>query len=152
MVKLILGFSGVGKSTIYNSDIGLKCSDSDSSEFSWVVKNGERVRNPRFVEEYVHHLEKQLLVNDIVFGSTHPQIIKELQKRNIEHIIVTPTHSAKKEYVKRWENRGSDEKFIDLMTLNFTNFVDDILNSESNILILKDYQTMEDALKILGKI
>lgn len=152
MAKLILGFSGVGKSTVCNSNIDSKCSDSDSSKFSWVIENGERIRNPKFVEEYVNHLKKELLNNDIVFASTHPQIIKELQQQGIEHLIVTPFHSAKDEYIKRWSNRGSDEKFIELMSTNFHKFVDDVLNSGSNILVLRDKQTMRDALRLLNKL
>lgn len=153
MTKLILGFSGVGKSTICNSDTTLNCSDSDSSKFGWVSENGRLVRNPNFAEEYVTYLKKQLLDDgiDIVFASTHPEVIKELQRQNIDHLIVTPSRSAKGEYIKRWKSRGSDEEFVKRMSENFEKFVEDVFNSGSNILVLQGKQTMEDALRILGE-
>lgn len=149
---LILGFSGIGKTTATKQlkKQGLKVSDSDSSKFSWLTTSNKVVRNPNFIKDYTQHLQKQLMNNDYVFASTHPEIIKEIQRLKLNHIIITPYYSAKQEYEKRWINRGSSVEFVQSMTTNFDKFVKDILESGSNILILQDKQYLSDVLDLLG--
>lgn len=59
---IIAGFPGIGKS--YAVDVlrskGLKVSDSDSSSFSWIMKDGEKVRNPNFVRDYMEHIREKV--------------------------------------------------------------------------------------------
>jgi hypothetical protein len=55
---IISAFPGVGKSHFYNTyKDEFKIHDSDSSLFSWIVKDGQKIRNPDFPKNYIEHLE-----------------------------------------------------------------------------------------------
>lgn len=150
MSKVVAGFPGTGKSYLTRNGEYNTC-DSDSSKFSWIVKDGVKVRNPLFVLEYIQHIKDMLKVHDIVFVSTHKEVLDALEANRLHHVIVYPDVSLKSEYMERYRRRGNDETFLELMEKNFENFVAQIEAREDTseyavmLKLLKD-ETMESVI------
>lgn len=108
--RVIAGFPGIGKSHFKKNGDG-KVLDSDSMKFSWKDKEkGER--NPDFPENYLKHIKDNLYKADIILVSTHDEVRQGLKDNDIEFELVYPEIGLKDEYIKRYEDRGNDDKFI----------------------------------------
>lgn len=129
--KVIAGFPGVGKSFFTNNNSEFTCKDSDSSEFSW-LDSGER--NPNFVSDYINHIDASFKSGkyDYVFISTHELILSNMPEHIVESLyMVVPDKSLKSTYLERYECRGSPKSFIDLISNNWDNFIDDVVQNEN---------------------
>lgn len=84
--KVISGFPGVGKSTLFNT--GLNCSDSDSSKFDKSL----------FPGNYISHIQKLLNSGelDFVFVSSHEIVRDALISAEIPFTLVYPCLEAKR--------------------------------------------------------
>ncbi|MGC8362881.1 hypothetical protein ACSHUI_00200 [Bacillus subtilis] len=123
---VISGFPGVGKSyfTEKFANSGTKVIlDSDSSKFSWLESF---VRNPDFPNNYIEHIKANLQTADIIFVSSHRVVRDALRVAGIEYTLVYPHKSLKDEYKRRYEARGSDVTFIEMMDQNWDSFIDEI--------------------------
>jgi len=60
--RIISAFPGTGKSYYHNKHKETTL-DSDSSNFSLVVENGEKKRNPDFPENYIKHIKEKSFVS-----------------------------------------------------------------------------------------
>lgn len=110
---------------------GKRIIDSDSSEFSWIKDengNNTKERNPEFPNNYIQHIKDNLDKQDIIFVSSHEVVRKALEENNIEYHIFYPDKSMKEEWIKRFKERGNDENFINFISNNWDNFIDDIEN------------------------
>lgn len=118
VIKVISGFPGVGKSWLFNNQeqLGLKVSDSDSSNFSWI---SEGVRHPEFPNNYVEHIKEQMETSDVVLVSSHDVVREALMQAGIEFLTVYPNINDKEEYLKRFIERGSKEVFVKLINDNW---------------------------------
>ena len=117
---LICGFPGIGKS-FFNKEHGSFVSDSDSSTFA---KDG-------FPKNYIDYIESLLIIfprNNIFLISTHSEVRDELRNRNLVYIIVYPKKEDKQLYLKRYQNRGSSETFVELLSNNWDSFVESCEN------------------------
>ena len=106
--KIYSVFPACGKTYLYEhqDDYGLKILDSDSSQFSWVLKfteHGiyEKVRNPEFPKNYIEHIKENLGKCDYIFVSSHASVREALDKEGIDFTIVYPEHSCEAEWVGR---------------------------------------------------
>lgn len=116
---IISAFPGVGKSHFYSTyKDEFKIHDSDSSLFSWIVKDGQKIRNPDFPKNYIEHLES-LDPKDIILVSSHEEVRKALEEHGFEYYLVYPTKECKEEYLQRYKDRGSPEGFIQLLDKNW---------------------------------
>lgn len=134
--KVYAGFPGVGKSNFFkNNQAMLKISDSDSSLFSWVYNEDKvRTRNPEFPANYIAHIKSLISKDyDVVFVSTHSEVIEALIESGIQFEVVYPNRDLKEEYLRRYRERGSDEAFINLLDSKWDMFIDSLEN-------LKDVQ------------
>lgn len=126
MTLITAGFPGIGKS--YAVDVirnqGLKVSDSDSSLFSWIMKDGEKVRNPNFVHDYMEHIREKVKERyDHVFVSTHEEIIQALNDADDLNLTVVKPHKRRKEEFKEiYEKRG--DVFKDFIIDNWDTLLD----------------------------
>lgn len=113
MTKVISGFPGVGKSTLFNN--GLNCTDSDSSKFD----------KEDFPRNYVAHIKALIAHNehDYIFVSSHESVRNALVKEDIEFTLVYPNITLMDEYLERYKKRGSPKAFVDLMKSNWTHFI-----------------------------
>lgn len=138
---VVSAFPGCGKSYAYNH-YGNKFSilDSDSSNFSWIKDaegNNTEDRNPDFPKNYIEHIKNNIGKVDIIFVSSHDIVRKELEKSKINYFLVYPVNSneQKNEWLKRFRERGNNEKFIEFISNNWDNFIDDIEQEMFPILV-----------------
>lgn len=144
--KVITGFPGIGKSFIFKNT-NLLASDSDSSEFSWVVNHGVKERNPDFPQNYIAHIRANLEVCDIIMVSTHDVVRKALDEAGIEFISVYPDKSLKEEYRQRYIDRGSPEALINYVMENWDNMMEDFERDITHQkVILQSGQYLSDVL------
>lgn len=130
--RVICAFPGLGKSTFtkkYNGENGLVILDSDSSDFSWVWNlnhtRKSNVRNLDFPNNYIRHIKDNLDSADIIFVSTHKEVVDALLKTDIEFEIVLPSGNRKEELLKLCKNRGSDNEFINKMDENWDKWLNE---------------------------
>lgn len=99
---IYIGYQGVGKSSISGKN---NCIDLESGNF-WT----ENKRNDDWYKIYCNiaeHLSKQ---GYLVFMSSHKVVREELNKRNVEFIVITPCLELKEKWIERLQNRYNDSK------------------------------------------
>lgn len=143
---VISAFPGTGKSFITknNNKKDFVVLDSDSSEYSW-FKKGER--NPDFPNNYIKHIKENLGKADIIMVSSHKDVRDALVKNNIDFTLVYPDKSLKDEYIKRYQERGNDEKFIETLDKNWNNWIEELENQTGcKKIVLKSGQFLSDVI------
>lgn len=116
--RVIAAFPGCGKSHFTNNS-ELLVSDSDSSTFD----------KKHFPGNYIEHIKQRIADGyDVVFVSSHETVRKALVDAGIEFTLVYPHVSLKDEYIERYENRGSSQNFIDLLSDNWELWIYQCMN------------------------
>ena len=127
------GFAGVGKT--YASETHSNVIDLESSQFQWVnarpksiEKNKSRysAKNPEWPGNYISAIVEQAQSGKHVLISAQPEVLEALAKQNIPFITVTPDVGDKEAYIQRYTDRGNPQKFIDMMTEHFEEYIDDM--------------------------
>jgi len=117
---VLSAFPGCGKSTIFNNqeEMGIKVLDSDSSTFD----------KADFPNNYITHIKEQLINNtcDVIMVSSHKDVRDALIKENINFLLFYPALECKDEYLNRYVERGSPESFVNLLTNNYENWINEI--------------------------
>lgn len=148
---VISAFPACGKSYCFNNyQDKLSMLDSDSSEFSWIKdenRNNTTKRNPDFPQNYIKHIKDNIGKVDVIFVSSHEVVRKALAINEIKTLIVYPNKNLKDEWIRRFKERGDNDKFIRFISDNWDKFINDIekedygflkerLNNENNYLNL----------------
>ena len=115
--KLISAFPGTGKSYFFDNSF-LKVLDIDSSNFD----------KSEFPENYIKHIKDNIGKVDVILISSHKDVRDTLLENNIKFTLVYPEKSLKDEYIKRYKQRGNDEKFITLLENNWDNWLEELNN------------------------
>lgn len=115
--KLISAFPGTGKSYFFDNSF-LKVLDIDSSNFD----------KSEFPENYIKHIKDNIGKVDVILISSHKDVRDTLLENNIKFTLVYPEKSLKDEYIKRYKQRGDDEKFITLLENNWDNWLEELNN------------------------
>lgn len=128
---VISAFPGCGKTYCFKNlnSKGLSILDSDSSDFSWVKDNNgnnTKERNPEFPSNYIKHIKDNIGKVDIIFVSSHEVVRNALLENNLRFILVYPYKHCKDEWIKRFKSRGNNEAFINFISNNWDNFIDDM--------------------------
>lgn len=113
--KVISAFPGTGKTHFYNNNKKV-CADSDSSLFDKMY----------FPENYIEHIHSLIGKVDIIFVSSHKTVRQALINAGIEFLLIHPNISLKDEYISRFKRRGSLGKFIEFISDNWQNFIEEI--------------------------
>ena len=113
--KLISAFPGTGKSYFFDNSF-LKVLDIDSSNFD----------KSEFPENYIKHIKDNIGKVDVILISSHKDVRDTLLENNIKFTLVYPEKSLKDEYIKRYKQRGDDEKFITLLENNWDNWLEEL--------------------------
>lgn len=123
--RIVSAFPACGKSYIYDNQtkLGLKVSDSDSSQFSWVETDSGKVRNPDFPRNYIEHIKSLIGKVDYVFVSSHNEVKLALEEAQLQYILVMPNPDLKLEWLGRCWLRGSPEGFLKLINNNWDDWV-----------------------------
>lgn len=128
---IISAFPGCGKTFCFKSNNELTILDSDSSNFSWVKDekgNNTKERHPDFPENYINHIKSNIGKVDVIFVSSHKNVREALYNAGLNITLVYPDKDNKEEWIKRFKERGNDEKFISFISDNWDEFIDDIEN------------------------
>ncbi len=113
---LLSAFPGTGKSYLFKNNKDLKILDSDSSKFD----------KKDFPENYIKHIKDNIGKADIICISSHEEVRKALVKNNLDFTLAYPDIKLKDEYLERYKERGSDEKFIKLLSDNWDGWIKDL--------------------------
>lgn len=145
--RIYAGFPGVGKSYLFKNNNGMIVSDSDSTLFSWLDKDAG-VRHPEFPNNYIKHIQSLIGKVDIILVSTHSVVLKALRASGINFTVVYPDRSLKEDYKVRYQERGSDEAFVNLIYKMWDSFIDDIESTEApKIKLTNSNQNLTDVLE-----
>jgi hypothetical protein len=118
---LVSAFPGTGKSFYhshrYVDALPFKMSsDSDSSKFD----------KKEFPENYIQHIKEEIIKETpIVFVSSHKAVRDALVFYNLPFVLVYPSKDLKEEYLERYKKRGSNDNFIQLISNNWGNWIDE---------------------------
>ncbi|MFD1902789.1 hypothetical protein GQR36_26890 [Enterococcus termitis] len=83
-----------------------------------------RKRNPDFPKNYVDFLEKQTEEQIMILCPTNELVIDELIDRGYSYTAIYPSKKAfEKYYLDRFNERGNSKVFIDMLTLNFEEYI-----------------------------
>lgn len=124
--KIISAFPGTGKST-YHQKNKESTLDSDSSNFSWTIdENGNKLRNPDFPKNYIEHIKENIGKYEFIFVSSHKEVRDALLDECIFFYLVYPNSRRKDEFIERYRNRGNDEKFINLVSQKWDEWMKEI--------------------------
>lgn len=138
--RIISAFPGTGKSVFHEKNPTTTL-DSDSSYFSWVIVDGEKVRNPEFPENYIKHIKENIGKYEFIFVSSHAEVRNALKDNCIFFYWITPAPERKEEFIKRYEDRGNHSNFVRLLETNWDNwmqefYMDDGLGCKKIAMIL----------------
>ena len=124
--KIISAFPGTGKTT-YHQKHPETTLDSDSSNFSWIIdESGNKVRNPEFPKNYINHIKENIGKYEFIFVSSHKEVREALLNACIFFYLVYPDDRRKDEFIERYRSRGNDDKFIELVSNNWDNWMREI--------------------------
>jgi len=140
---VISGFPGIGKTHFCKCYKNLlKVTDLDSSSFAW--KEEGKTRNREFPRNYVKSIKSLLGKVDILLVSTHKEVVEALNRHNILFTIVMPTVSDKRLYMKRYRDRGSSERFLNLLNIRWEDYLEDLKKARANKIILGSDHHLSD--------
>lgn len=153
---VISAFPATGKTytTKKLTNAGWNVIDLDSSEFHWMKdEEGNVIKNPDFVKDYIEVIKRLIGKVDIVFVSTHEEIRKALRENKIEYKIVYPNIKLKEEFVGRCFLRGDSSEFCEKIAENWNKWIENIMQTEkyrsSSYEVGCFYITLEDVLNAI---
>lgn len=123
--------------------------DSDSSKFSWIEENGEKVRNPEFPNNYIEYIKNNIGKVDYIFVSSHKIVREALAKNNIKFTIVVPEKKYLTDWMFRMYNRNDDNDFIDTQINNWDQWlteIDNEKNTYSKIIKINKFEYLSDVI------
>lgn len=147
--KIISGFPGIGKTSLFNNEDfkELKIMDSDSSKFSWAEVG---VRHPNFPDNYINHIKSNIGKVDVILVSSHDIVREALVKHGIPFTIVYPSKECKTTYIENYKGRGNNEAFIEFIDKNWNKFLEDIDDIDCGLIhkiALKEGEYLSDIIK-----
>lgn len=128
--------------------IGTPVFDSDSSLFD----------KEHFPGNYIEHVQHicSTWPNAVILMSSHDNVREALKENGIAYTICYPQRELKAEFLERYVERGSPEKFVELMDNKWNDFIDTcesddaavahIVLSEGDHLVDKIYDAVKDAI------
>lgn len=129
-VHIICGFSGVGKSTLYNACKGrddIQATDSDSSKYP----------KDDFPQNYVNDLQRMYVEarqskykTVVILCSTHEDVRKSLKERGLPFVVVYPERDTKQEYLKRYREHGASHELVRLISDNWDKWLEQLGKEE----------------------
>lgn len=136
---VVAAFPGCGKSHLFRSSKDKIVLDSDSSLFDKAY----------FPNNYIKHIQENIGVADIILVSSHKVVRDALVDNNIDFVLVYPNIKSKDEYIQRYIQRKSPQGFIDLISSNWDNWINECKTQKGcGKIELKENQYLSDWFKI----
>lgn len=123
--KIICGFAGIGKSHLARCRAGVADLESTPFEKDW----------KRYVKVAKHMADSGY----IVLLSCHRELREELRLQKIDYTVALPPKDFKEDYILRYQERGNNDAFIDLLEDNWDSFLKTLPNEK--VLIVKRFLT-----------
>jgi len=137
MTQVVSAFPGCGKSTFVKDHPEI--SDSDSSQFD----------KEYFPGNYMAHVRNRIVNDKLTLVSSHDIVRQALAQSHIDYVLVYPAPGCKDEYLKRYNQRGSELKFIDLLERNWDNWIADCQAQEGCVhVVLQPGQYLSDVIAV----
>lgn len=153
---IISAFAGVGKTTLANSRPDAFI-DLESSYFKWEIpeeqlkmsveerKGLPKAQSPKWPQNYIDEiLRLESLGTKFVMISMDKDVRSILESKGIPFTLIYPDKSMKEEFIQRLINRGNNDKFIELIKLNFESWIDDLDKQKQDKLILNKGMYISD--------
>ena len=138
ITNLYSAFPATGKTHIFKSTTALAI-DSDSSQFD----------KSKFPENYIEHIKENIGKIPIIFISSHKEVRDALVENNLDFTLVYPDKSLKQEYIDRFRERGDDEGFIELVSNNWDDWMEELENQkECEHIVLKAGEFLSDRIHL----
>ena len=125
---VVSAFPASGKTYVYNNqkNLELTCLDIDSCDFSWLKGRkgiNTKLRNPDFPKNYIDYIKHNLGTVDIIFVSSHQNVVTALATEGIQYVSIVPCKELLNEWVGRLYTRGT-ESLIPTVIDNWDSFTD----------------------------
>jgi len=117
---IISGFPGIGKSYLFHNS-SLNILDSDSSNFD----------KKYFPGNYIKHIKHNIMLYDVILVSSHGIVREALVGEKIEFLLVYPNIDMKEEFIERYKLRGNNEGFINLLDVNWNDWITQMQKQDS---------------------
>ena len=135
-----------GKSYCTNT-LGINAVDSDSSQFSWIIKEGKKIRNTDFPRNYIEHIKDAITKHNYVFVSSHQEVRTALEKEGIPFILVYPNRSLLSNWIERYEKRDFNVFPLQVLINNWDKWHDELDKQKCyKRFILKEDEYLSDVL------
>jgi len=119
--RIISAFPATGKTWYFNNHKNVL--DSDSSNFSWMIEYGDKIRNPKFPQNYIEHIKDNIGKYDIILVSSHKVVRDALLDNCLFFYLIYPTIDKKDEFLKRCRERADSESFVSLINDNWEKWI-----------------------------
>lgn len=146
-------FPGTGKTFASSKDASII--DAESSNFQWLDATGGtnesskgalKTKNPEWPQNYINYIIEKSKNNTVLIAS-QPVVLNALDEANVAYTTVAPLVSDKQTYLQRYEKRGNNELFVNLMSKNFDNFIEDLhSHTKAHHITLKTTEYLIDIL------
>lgn len=130
--RIISAFPGMGKTYLHEQNPSTTL-DSDSSNFSWIEKDGNKERNPDFPNNYIEHIKENIGKYDFIFISSHKEVRDALIDNCLMFYMIFPDPSRKDEFIERYRKRGNDDSFIELVENHWNDWVNAMPSKDDNV-------------------
>ena len=157
---LVVAFAGTGKTSCAKKYDNVYDFDHLLYKYSYpkeVIENKTfeelkgltqiRTKEPNWPENYFAELPKYLEKYNIVLIPSDGDIMDYLDKNNQEYLLCYPTIQSKEIYIKRYQNRGTHQKWIDKMDQNFEENIASLQKRKTQKVVLNQNETLEEKLK-----
>jgi adenylate kinase family enzyme len=135
---IVAAFPCCGKSTVAET---LKdfysIVDLDSSDYRWADRD-KSVPHSNFPNNYIESIVSLIGKKDVVFISTHKEVLDALQNKKINFVLVYPQNTPvnKSIWRERLVTRGSSQDLIDKIMYNWDDMLDDLTEVDAMHYIL----------------
>lgn len=122
-IQVISGFPGLGKTWLVRLGLLPNLVDSHYTYFKYLDKEKMR-QNPEFPRNYLKYVQESIAKGKIVAAPIRLETRILFELLHIPFLMLYPTRSEKETYIRRYETRGSDDRWIECKRLDW----DDKLN------------------------
>lgn len=152
---IISGFPGVGKTNLVNKyenviDLdGIYIFDLTEEQKKLdfeKLKGIDKPFNKNWPFCYLELINTKVLEYDIVLICQEKELLKELNKQDIDYITVFPKKDCIEDYMKRYRQRGNSEEYINKKRKSFYNQIEFLYKNTKKHWILEEGEFLEDRL------
>lgn len=137
---VVSAFHGTGKSYCSWNSEKYKILDSHFGRFG----------RAHFPDNWIEHIKNNIGKVDFIFVSSQELVRNALTEANIPFMLIYPNINLKDEYIKRCQDRGSDQAFIDRLDKKWDTWITKLGSVKHNeSVVLDSNRFISDIIDIL---